>query len=391
MPNLFFLLAEPLGIIMGLCYSLVGNVGVAIILFTIIVRVLMFPLSVKQHKTTAKSQIFTPKLTEIRKKYAGNQEKYREEMMKLQKQGFNPAGGCLPMIVTMLILFGVLGVVYGPMKHFEQISSDDISNIRQIAIKIEQENYLAEEGKTAEDADYKAIERDLNDIYRGELRIIGIYQKNAERFKESWTLTDGRVQLKDETIKKLDSLADNIFFLGINFSEVPGDAEKSWPIILIPILSFIFAAAHMIMMQIIQRKTMPEALAQMGAMKYMLYFMPILSLVIAFQFPAGAGFYWAISSAVMIVQTLLINQMYPPVKIKEAIKETLEKQGMKFDNVVVIEKHDGSKVEKKASQMSQNEKKDYYRKKLEEARKADLEKYGEVGAPPTVADEEKEE
>jgi YidC/Oxa1 family membrane protein insertase len=344
----------------------------------------MFPLSIMQQKTTSKSQIFAPKLREIQTKYRGNQQKFQEEYAKLTKQGYNPAGGCLPMMVTMVILFGVLGVVYGPMTYFERIEPAEIDKIRAIAIEIEQENYLAPEEKTEEnkaDREYEAIKNSLEDAFRGEMRIIAVYRQYTDQFTDRG--------LKPETIKKLDSLTKSIVFLGIDFSRTPTlsrDEGAIFPLILIPILSFLFAVGHMIIMQRIQKKTMPDAMAQMGAMKYMLYFMPLLSLYIAFQFPAGAGFYWAISSLMMIGQSLVIHKIHPPEKLKAEIMSKLEKQGINIDTVVTIEKSDGRVVEKKASEMSGKEQKEYYRKKIEAARKADLEKYGDVGASPPQED-----
>jgi YidC/Oxa1 family membrane protein insertase len=383
MDFLFTLLAPPLGIIMRGCYALTQNVGVAIILFTIIVRILMFPISVKQEKTKSKSQLFAPKMKEIQTKYRGNQQKMQEEMAKLQKQGYNPAGGCLPMIVTMLILFGVLGVVYNPMTYFENIDKGQIEIIREIAIETEHNKFLSEneenEEFTQEDGDKfrNTLETRHFATLQAQLRAIGVYKENPEAFSA----------LNSETLEKLDLISDHIVFLGIDFSQIP---NFTWPIILIPILSFIFATGHMIIMQIIQRKTSPESIEQMGSMKYMLYFMPILSLVIAFQFPAGAGFYWTISSVLLIVQSLIIFKLWPPDKLREELKATLEKQGHNIDNIVVIEKHNGQTTTKKESEMSSSERKEYYRKKLEEARKADLEKYGEVGAPPAKKNTEED-
>jgi YidC/Oxa1 family membrane protein insertase len=431
---LFTLLAPPLGLIMRLCYSVVGNVGLAIIIFTFIVRILMFPLSVKQHKTTAKTQIFSPKLAEIRRKFAGNQQKMNEEMMKLQKQGYNPASGCLPMIATMLILFGVLGVVYGPLTYFERVEREQIEIAKEISLGVFLDEYVNDlenetiradlavffadygSGRSAvrdreeatkeaateafkkanpkageeelaefEDefkAQYRFITNEHNFLYNGlqaELKIVGAYKLNPAAFENS-------KQLNDNTISALKELEQRIIFLGIDFSQIP---NMSFPIIIIPIISFIFAAGHTVVLQMIQKKTSPESLAQMGSMKYIMYFMPFVSLFISFRFPAGAGFYWALSSAMMIAQSLIINRIYPPDKIREEVLVMLDKKGFK-DSVVVIEKHDGRTVEKKTSEMSSKESKEYYRKKLEEARKADLEKYGEVGSLPAATDKEEE-
>ena len=368
----------------------------------------MFPISIMQQKTTSKSQLFAPKVKDIQNKYRNNNAKMQEEMAKLQKQGYNPAGGCFPMIATMLILFGVLGVVYKPMTYFEQIPEGQIAIAEEIAIDIEYTAFLDEdaekpEDERASDSDKERFMKNLITRYgalQGELRVVSAYMEEPERFKEPVKISDETIamfkeldkkraesgSLNADSLEKLDKIEDNIFFMGINFSQIP---NFTWPLILIPILSFLFAVAHMVVTQMQQRKVSPESVQQMGSMKYMLYFMPVMSLVIAFQFPAGAGFYWALSSLVGILQSLIIFKIWPPDKLREEVKATLEKKGYNIDNVVVIEKSDGQTATKKESEMSSSEKKEYYRKKLEEARKADLEKYGEVGKSP-VKESEKE-
>ena len=108
---------------MWACYALVQNVGWAIIIFTLIMRAAMFPINLKQQKNTAVSQLYMPRVREIQTKYKNNQQKQQEEMMKLQKEGYNPAGGCLPMVLTFVILFGVIDVVYKPMTHMEHFGA----------------------------------------------------------------------------------------------------------------------------------------------------------------------------------------------------------------------------------------------------------------------------
>ncbi|MCL1903407.1 MAG: YidC/Oxa1 family membrane protein insertase [Oscillospiraceae bacterium] len=376
------LITPALGFIMRLCYELVQNVGVAIILFTIIVRIVMFPISLKQQKTMSKTQFFNPRIKEIQTKYRGNQQKQNEEMAKLQKEGYSPAGGCLPMLLTTLILFGVLGVVYKPMTYFEHIPKEQIEILKEIAIDIEYNKVLdahtddEEFGETAAENERKRIDTKYKAL-QSELLVIGSYKNNKTVYSES-------ANVEKDTISTLNAIEGNITLFGIDFSRIPPlpwDSENKpvFPLVLIPILSFIFAMGQMLVTQTIQKKTSPETLEQQGTMKYMMYFMPVMSLVIAFQFPAGAGFYWALSSAVGILQSLIIYKLWPPAKLREEMLAELEKKGYKTDNVVVVEKHDGKKTTKKESEMTQSERKEYNRKKLEEARKADLEKYGEVG------------
>ncbi|MCL2755410.1 MAG: YidC/Oxa1 family membrane protein insertase, partial [Oscillospiraceae bacterium] len=217
-----------------------------------------------------------------------------------------------------------------------------------------------------------------------QLDVIRVFRDNKEIFHERIGAEveivtkkgeEKTVVLEEETFLTIESIQRRIVFAGIDFSERP---TTTFPTILVPILSFLFAAGQMIIMQKIQKKTAPEAVAQMGSMKYMFYFMPIMSLVIAFQFPAGAGFYWAVSAAVGIVQSIIIYKVWPPERLRAEVEEALAKRGINLDNVVVIEKSDGRIIEKKAADMSGKEEKEYYRKKLEDARKADLEKYGEI-------------
>lgn len=126
---IYEIIGTPLGYIMWACYQLVRNFGVSIILFTLIVKLVMLPLAVKQQKNTAKTAIFAPKVKEIQTKYKNNQQKQQEELAKLQQQGYNPMGGCAPLILTMVVLFGVIDVVYKPMTHMEHIEKAKIESI----------------------------------------------------------------------------------------------------------------------------------------------------------------------------------------------------------------------------------------------------------------------
>ena len=104
-----YILGYPLGLIMRLLYNLLHSYGWSLILFT---------LSIKQQKSSAKIAAIQPQMQEIQKMYAKNQQKMNEEMQKLyEREKYNPAGGCLPMLITFLVLFGLIDVIYNPMRH----------------------------------------------------------------------------------------------------------------------------------------------------------------------------------------------------------------------------------------------------------------------------------
>ena len=121
-------LAFILGPVMALVYRLIPNYAVTMIVFTVLVRILLLPLAIKQQKSTAKMSVFQPMITEIQQKYKNNQEKQNEELMKLQQEyGYNPMSGCLPMILNLLVLFGVIEVVYRPVRYILGIPADVIT------------------------------------------------------------------------------------------------------------------------------------------------------------------------------------------------------------------------------------------------------------------------
>ncbi len=464
----------PLGYIMWACYLLVNNFGWAIIIFTVLIKAAMFPLTLKQQKNMAKSQLFTPKVKEIQQKYRNNQEKLQEEMGKLQKEGYNPMGGCGTMLVTFLILFGVIDVVYKPMTHMEHLNWGDSTAVSTIVARAKQTDYaltllaneddlqiyldylsdpntltirtqkdidaLTDEAKATADIQEQVVipeEREF-DINKAKAEIV--YTKNDIMTKygiteEQWnrlssltdetvaTLADGKSRLSaqvknslnmakngsfvslrqelaalrvytdhkeafadiaitQEAMDKLDNLSNNMQFAGLDLGATPG---FELPLILIPILSLIMSLAQMIISQIIQKKTNPDMPEQPGCAKFTLYIMPLFSLYIAFQVPAGAGFYWAMSYLFGILQSLVVYKFWPTEKLKEQARKELEKKNVNLTATATVvdidEQGNEIKVSKKMTDMSAKEIKEYQRKKLEEARKADAEKYGDENIP----------
>ena len=121
--NFMYFLANLLGPLMKLLYGFIGNYGITIIVATVVMKLLLFPLAIHQQKSTAKMSVFQPLINEIQTKYKNNPEKQQEELMKLQQEhGYNPMSGCLPMLLTMLVLFGFLGVVYYPVHYIFGVS-----------------------------------------------------------------------------------------------------------------------------------------------------------------------------------------------------------------------------------------------------------------------------
>ena len=107
------IVAFPLGFIMKLIYSLVGNYGIAIILFTLVTKLILLPVSYKQQKNSARLQLINPKLKKLQEKYKDKPEKMQLEQTKLyQEENINPYSSCLTSFIPLILLWGVLAVVY---------------------------------------------------------------------------------------------------------------------------------------------------------------------------------------------------------------------------------------------------------------------------------------
>ena len=111
-------IAKPIGYLLALIYKLVGNYGISLIILTVIVKLVLYPMYAKQIKSTANMSDMSEKSKEIQKRYANDKEKMNEEMQKLYAEsGFNPMSGCLPMLIQFPIIMGLFALLRNPMKY----------------------------------------------------------------------------------------------------------------------------------------------------------------------------------------------------------------------------------------------------------------------------------
>ena len=425
---LYTIIGTPLGYIMWPIYLLLQNFGWAILIFTIIVKLAMLPLQIKQQKNMAFSQLFAPKVKEIQQKYRNNREKQTEEMQKLQAQGYNPAGGCGPLVLTMIILFGVIDVVYKPMTHMEHLSSTDITSTISVAEQTEYAKiFLNEYNK--QDAElilkYKNGETDAMFISESNNSAQLTHEfKDDENYKNNYSdkdpekisktdretygsftteqyadITGDKSRLTAETKSRLAAVAGkykgmqkellalqvyeqypDTFTESSMLSDDVKDRLATLSKNIIPIFAFILSLVQTVLSQYYSKKNNPEMANAGGAgMKVMLYIMPLFSLWISFSVPAGVGFYWGINYALGIVQTIVLQKLYSPEKLRAEAEQKMKERKLKDRQVtttaVVTDAESGEeKTVTKTETLSQKE---INRRKLAAARKADAEKYGE--------------
>lgn len=362
--NLIYeIIGYPLGWIMWAVYQLISNYGVAIILFTIITKLILFPISVKQQKSMARMNSFQPKLQALQKKYGNNKEKLQEEQMKLYaEEGVNPMGSCMPMLLQFVILFGIIDVVYKPLTHILRMSKDTIASATEIARGI-----------------LEAAQVNMNNFAgRPQLYIMQAFNMNPDAFSS----------LPADFGTQITNLYESMNFLGIDLGAMP---SMAFPVILIPILAGVSQLVYTIYMQWYQKKKNPT-MPSMGGMQIMMYTMPILSVFFAFQFPLGVGVYWIIQSIIGLVQQVILNKVYTPERVEELVKKEEAKKKKKGPSYMQrmmqqqqeMMKNGGNapvqttaREVKSGDKMSKSAQKEMNSKIIAEARKRMAEKYGE--------------
>ncbi len=273
MNSVFDIINVPLGYLFKWIYYVVGNYGWTIILFTLIMKLILFPLTLKQQRSMKKTQAIQPKLAKIQEKYKYDQEKLNQETMKLyQEAGVNPMGGCLPMLIQFPILIALYNIIRKPISYVMMLSNDVIMQI-----------YERINGSAA--ADFARIDQiDLANKMRGSFDKVG------------------------EFISSHDLI--NFDFFGFNLSVTPTlqYISEHWIYVLIPIVAggTTFLVSHISnkMSGMASQENNPTA----SSMKVMNYLFPLMTAWFAVTLPAGLGLYWTVSNLFQILQMYLMNK-----------------------------------------------------------------------------------
>ncbi len=335
------ILGVPLGWVMKFIYGFIQNYGLSIIVFTILVKLLMLPMAVKQQKSQAKMAVVQPQMLELQKRYANNQQKLQEELAALYaREGYNPTSGCLTLFIQFPIIMGLYDVIYKPLTHVLALGSETLTKATEIATSL---GMLPER------------------LYSAEPYIISAVQNDPAAFEA----------LGADIVSKIQNF--DMYFLGINLGDTPTMAFNA--LLLIPILSF---ASQMLMTVISFRNNNTGSdNPSMAGMKATMYMMPFLSAWICFSVPAGVGMYWIVSSVLSLLQMVILNKFYNPKEMAEKarIESERRRELEKAERARRREEAKAGEAEAKRKALSQKE---INRQKLAEARRRDAEKYGEV-------------
>jgi membrane protein insertase, YidC/Oxa1 family, C-terminal domain len=259
-------IADIFGYLLNWLYELVQSYGWAIILFSIITKVILLPISIKQQQSMEKSSKMQPKIKEMQEKYKENKEKLNEEMFRMYKEEkMNPFSGCVSMVIQLVLLVAMFFLVRSPLTHMLKMDS------------VEVEQYVNEVKENSENGEK---------ITYPEIAVV----------KEKGFL--------------------NMEFLGLNLGEVPSQNMKNWKVYIIPILYLIFSFGTSRLTLNMQNGKKKEDKTEENEMdkamqmnNSMMMFMPLLSVYIAFIAPLGLGLYWLMNSLLQVIQQWIMMQI----------------------------------------------------------------------------------
>ena len=304
---MFQFFANIFGYVLNFIYNLVQNYGLAMILFTLVIKLLMLPLSIKQQRTMKKSAKLNEQMRVLQFKYKNDPEKLNQEMMKLYKEeNMSPFSGCLGTILQFILLISIFYMVRCPLTYMKKVDTNKINNYV---------TQLQESEKTVSAA-YPEI-----DLIR---EVEFLEEKNPD----------------DEELKKIDI---NMNFLGLDLSKIPQQNIADWTVYIIPVLYIISTFVSMRITTSMQKKA---KIAQKEAKeankveknvkvengnenestemvkkeeeeydvmeqtnKMMSWMMPVMSVSISLVAPLGLALYWLVNNIAMIGERLILNKV----------------------------------------------------------------------------------
>ena len=294
---MFEFFANIFGYLLQFVYNIVNNYGLAIILFTIVIKIILLPLSIKQQRTLKKSNELQEKMKVIQFKYKSDPEKMNQEMMNLYKtENMSPFSGCLTAIVQLLLLLSIFYLVRSPLTFMEKLPQEDINRY------VEQ---MQQNGKS------------VSQVYP-EIDLI----REHDWLKE---------QNPDD--QNVDKLNLQMNFLGLDLSKIPQQNMTDYTVYIIPALYILSSFVSIKMTTAMQQKNAKkqkekatqidgttgkelvpqeennEMDAVMQTNKMMSWMMPIMSISIAFIAPLGLALYWLMSNILMIAERLILDKV----------------------------------------------------------------------------------
>ena len=292
--TLGYYICVPFAFLTRLFYSWTGSYGVALILFTLVVKLVLLPFQLKSKKSMLRMNRMQGKLNDIKTRYANNQQKQQEAMAELfAKEGINPMSGCLWSFIPFPILIALYYIIRVPMRYFMGLSETVIAEITTLAGSL---GFTVADGSQAYEQIY------LTDFIH-----------------EHWADFAG----------KFDGLIDLDYnFLGVDLASQPSQVMSQfpgggWPVWGLLIMPFI-AAALQLLMSMVSMKASSNTMNSQS--KMMMYLFPLMTVWMGFMFPAALCVYWIANAAFSAIQELVLNKYFSKRLDAEETEKEREKR-----------------------------------------------------------------
>ena len=341
-----------MGLIFNAIYNFFNNMGVesialSIVVFTILVRLIIFPLSLKTTKSSKIQQYLKPEFDKINKKYKGKQDqqdllaKQRETQELQSEYGLKMSSGCLVSLLQFPVFIGLYNVIqnipsyvtkignyYKPIAEaiigtngghdtLVEFATNNSNFIKRLSFKVAEIGDFTPALDTTTKEGSQIFGRIVDIIYRCNDSLL---TELGNKFSSNPSVAEA-INANRENIETF-----NKFIFNINLSEAPG--LKFSPALLIPIASALFQLLSMLLMPSTSTGD-PQQDAQMQTMKRTMYIMPVMSFVVTVSAPAGLGLYWAVSALITCLITLGTNAYYDHADMEKIVEKAKEKAAVK--------------------------------------------------------------
>ncbi len=291
-----YYICVPFAWILRVFYEMTGSYGWALVLFTIVVKLITLPFQMKSKKSMMRMNLFQPQMKEIQTKYANNPQRMNEEMQLLYtREGVSPMSGCLWSFLPFPILIALYSIIRQPITHFMLLSKDVVQSVYNAV-----EAAGADISAIASMKDGAAVVKDgLTQLQAyGEITLVRVAQELGVTLPDGWIHMD-------------------FSFLGLDLTVMPGDVWKEfftggWPVIGVVLIPFISAALSFIQSKV----SMAGNVSTQGndptarTSRMMIWMMPLMSVWICFTLPAALGVYWIVNSLLYAVQEKILTKYY---------------------------------------------------------------------------------
>ena len=349
--GIFGPIAEVLGWIMDALFRFtsafgVMNIGLCIILFTLVMKLLMFPLTLNQQKSSKLMAVMQPEIQAIQKKYKGKTD--NDSMMKMnvetravyEKYGTSMTGGCLPLLIQLPIMLALYQVIYhipgyitGVRNVFTGLTAKimSVDGFGSIISQFLTDNKITMTGISANTEFTKTTTIDF------------LYKLSPSQMEKFSQISDfsGFSDLFDKVAQQTSHMNT---FLNLNISDTPLAIIKSgmaqggaagyllvFSAAMVPILAWLTQWMNYKLMPQPKQAPNSEPSAMEASMKSMNTFMPIMSAVFCFSFPVGIGIYWVIGAVIRCIQQLVINRKMEQMDMEDLVRRNQEKMKKKME------------------------------------------------------------